>query len=295
MRLFFNAVLGLNQAAIGMELVRAACKNRRFATLEGWSWALGSKKGASSNKPLFFKDISKNVFTALKYLMATSGFRKDSDWLTPLKAAQQLADACKEHEVVQLADLVSTDAASMILIGFQCLVLQSMHHGQVQHISSMVGNAPLALFFAFLTAAQAFFYRQAKKTSKGMFWSCALFADEGIKLISSVFGKRTKTVNKGQLEVLHRFLDSINAWNVSRSLSDAFKEFISTSVEAEHQAIWAAWNGEFPVVSCPWKESKRAKKAMLQQATSTQIWFSLHEDVSRARALLCCGTHLFFE
>lgn len=100
-----------------------------------------------------------------------------------------------------------------------------------------------------------------------------MFADDGIKLMSSVFGKRSKTVNKGQRYVLYSFLDGINAWNKSKGasrLSATFGKFASTSVEAERQAILKEWNGEVPAIACAWKQNKRAKKAMLRKGTSTR-------------------------
>lgn len=96
------------------------------------------------------------------------------------------------------------------------------------------------------------------------------FAEEGIKLISGVFGKRSQTVNPGQANVLFRFLGGIDAWKGSTAtptLSATFGKFSSLSDETEQQAVLKEWNGDVPAVACPWKQNERAKQAMLETGT----------------------------
>lgn len=118
-----------------MALIRAGCMKNKFLGQPGW--ALGTKEGRASQE-VSFKDISKDIYAGISYLVSSLGSRKTSDWALPLKASQQFADACGQHAVVPLAELVPTEAASMILIGYQCIVLQGMHHLVAFPISATV-------------------------------------------------------------------------------------------------------------------------------------------------------------
>ncbi|CDI74181.1 hypothetical protein, conserved [Eimeria praecox] len=235
--LIFNN--GHDQAKVAMELVTAACKNRKFVVPPGW--ALGSRKGSKASREVSFKDISKDISASLMYLESSLGSRGISEWLMPLTAAQQLADICALHPVVELADLLSTDAGSMILMGHQCIKLQ----------------------------------------------------DEGIKLISGVLGKRSKTEDEGYSHVLLQFLKGINAWRATKGfagLSQAFGRYASSS-EGDQQAVLTEWNEDFPNVECPWKKNKRAQKAMIRKGTSYQNSVTLPGKAAAQAIEFHCPAH----
>ncbi|CDJ34847.1 uncharacterized protein EMH_0093220 [Eimeria mitis] len=124
-RLAFTSLIfnnGHNQAKVAMELVKAGCKTNKFVVPPGW--ALGSKKGRHGARELSFKDISKDIMASFMYTESALGSHGVADWILPLKAAQQLVDICAQHPVVQLGELLSTDAGNVILMGHQCIKLQ---------------------------------------------------------------------------------------------------------------------------------------------------------------------------
>lgn len=99
-----------------------------------------------------------------------------------------------------------------------------------------------------------------------------VFTDEGLKLISSVFGKRSKTLNSGQAFVLFHFLSGLGAIKdnkESKTLSATFGAFVNASGDAQQQKILKAWNGEIPDIACPWKTNKRVHEAMLKSAAGS--------------------------
>lgn len=152
--------VGHDQAKIGMELIKAQCKMNKFDVPVGW--AIGAKKGAAAPQQVTFKDISSDINASLMYLESQAGLRDIPDWVLPLKASQQFADACSRQKVVSLADLASTDAASMILMGYQCIKLQGGSHeehtsigvsvGTLNHFQSMVflGKRPAEIWMCLL-------------------------------------------------------------------------------------------------------------------------------------------------
>ncbi|CDJ32698.1 LOW QUALITY PROTEIN: uncharacterized protein EMH_0047470 [Eimeria mitis] len=124
-RLAFTSLIfnnGHNQAKVAMELVKAGCKTNKFVVPPGWT--LGSKKGRHGARELSFKDISKDIMASFMYTESTLGSHGVADWILPLNAAQQLVDICAQHPVVQLGELLSTDAGNVILMGHQCIKLQ---------------------------------------------------------------------------------------------------------------------------------------------------------------------------
>ncbi|KAL8454419.1 hypothetical protein Emag_001446 [Eimeria magna] len=117
--IFFN---GHNPVEIGMELIKAGCKSNKFFLPPGW--AMGAKKGKPSSKPLSFKEISPRLLASFKYLQSTLGSADPSEWTMPLKVSQKLVDSCGQSETVPLAELLTTDQGSKVLMGYQCMILQ---------------------------------------------------------------------------------------------------------------------------------------------------------------------------
>lgn len=131
-------LVGHDQAKIGMELIKAKCKMNKFDVPVGW--AIGAKKGAAAPQQVTFKDISSDINASLMYLESQAGLRDVPDWVLTLKASQQFADACGRQTVVSLADLASTDSASMILMGYQCIKLQGRSHKEHTSIGFSAGT-----------------------------------------------------------------------------------------------------------------------------------------------------------
>ncbi|CDJ49732.1 hypothetical protein, conserved [Eimeria brunetti] len=135
--LLFNN--GHDQAKLAMEIAKAGCKNNKFVVPPNWT--LGSKKGNRASSEIPFKDISKDINDSFMYLESSLGSRGVSDWLLPLRGAQQLANACGQQSVVQLADLLSTDAGSLILMSHQCIKLQGVNALKITEGSAGLSQA----------------------------------------------------------------------------------------------------------------------------------------------------------
>ncbi|KAL8449332.1 hypothetical protein Emed_003213 [Eimeria media] len=130
--IFFN---GHDPVQIGMELIKAGCKSNKFSVPPGW--AMGTKKGKPSSKPLSFKDISPRLSASLKYMQSTLGSADPSEWTMPLKVSQRLADSCGQSDTVLLEELLTTDEGSKVLTGYQCMILQEQ---AVKLISKVLGK-----------------------------------------------------------------------------------------------------------------------------------------------------------
>ncbi|KAL8434759.1 hypothetical protein ACSSS7_002896 [Eimeria intestinalis] len=103
-----------------------------------------------------------------------------------------------------------------------------------------------------------------------MGYQCMVLQEQALKVISKVFGKKSKAENQGLALVLLRFLDGLHAVKSLKNTSDiltAFGEFVNTADEEGQQAIFRRWNEDFPDVACAWKQNDRAKGAMLKKGT----------------------------
>ncbi|KAL8270429.1 hypothetical protein Esti_005658 [Eimeria stiedai] len=101
-----------------------------------------------------------------------------------------------------------------------------------------------------------------------MAYQCMTLQEQAVKVIATVFGKRSKAENRGLAYVLLRFLNGLHVVKSLKSTKDiltAFGKFVNTSEEEGQQALLKEWNGDFPNVACAWKQNDRVKEAMLKK------------------------------
>ncbi|XP_026192875.1 uncharacterized protein LOC34622832 [Cyclospora cayetanensis] len=157
---------GHDQKKIATEIFQAGCAKNKFSVPDGW--ALKASKQDAGSLEVSFADIKKGVDASLMYLTAHLGFLDISDWSLPMRAAQELADACGKHAVVPM-DMLIDSAAGNILKSYQCIILQNEGIKVLTQAfgksAKAVDKAYLKYVFTFLASVHA--WKGSSRTKHG--------------------------------------------------------------------------------------------------------------------------------